>query len=254
MREVLVIGMGAGDPAFMTVEAIEALRAADVLFVLEKAAEQHDLIALREELVARFAGEQPPRTVVADDPPRARGADPAAQRAAVAAWREARSALVAGLLRHELADDEVGAFLVWGAPTLYDSVLAVLDGAEAHPDGVPFSRRVVAGISAPSALAARHGTSLTRVGRPLVVTTGRRLADEGWPAGADDVVVMLDADCAFRELPGDVHIHWGAYLGTPDELLVAGRLEAVAEEIVAVRAEARARKGWMFDTYLLRRP
>ena len=47
----------------------------------------------------------------------------------------------------------------------------------------------------------------------------RRLRDEGWPAGVDDLVVMLDADLAFRDLPGDVHIHWGAYLGTPDELL-----------------------------------
>ena len=30
-------------------------------------------------------------------------------------------------------------------------------------------------------------------------------------------------------------------------------LDEVADEIVRVRAEARAAKGWMFDTYLLRR-
>ena len=65
---------------------------------------------------------------------------------------------------------------------------------------------------------------------------------------------MLDADLAFAAMPGDVVIHWGAYLGTPDELLVAGRLEDVAGDIAELRAAARARKGWMFDTYLLRRP
>ena len=48
-------------------------------------------------------------------------------------------------------------------------------------------------------------------------------------------------------------IWWGAYLGTPDEILLSGPLAEVGPEIERVRAEARARKGWMFDTYLLRR-
>jgi precorrin-6A synthase len=74
------------------------------------------------------------------------------------------------------------------------------------------------------------------------------------PAGADDVVVMLDAQQAFAQLEGaDLEIYWGAYLGTPDEILISGRLPDVAEEIARVRTEARTRKGWMFDTYLLRR-
>ena len=48
-------------------------------------------------------------------------------------------------------------------------------------------------------------------------------------------------------------LYWGAYLGTPDEILVSGPLAEVADEVVRVRAEARERKGWMFDTYLLSR-
>ncbi len=65
---------------------------------------------------------------------------------------------------------------------------------------------------------------------------------------------MLDAGTAFTAIaePG-VHIYWGAYLGTPDELLIEGPLDQVAGEIERVRAEAKERKGWMFDTYLLRR-
>ncbi len=65
---------------------------------------------------------------------------------------------------------------------------------------------------------------------------------------------MLDAHCSFtalREEPLD--IYWGAYLGTPDEILVAGAVGDVADEIERVRAAARARKGWIMDTYLLRR-
>ncbi len=54
-------------------------------------------------------------------------------------------------------------------------------------------------------------------------------------------------------MPGDTEIFWGAYLGTPDEILVSGTVAEVGERIVAVRAEARRRKGWIMDTYLLRR-
>ena len=63
---------------------------------------------------------------------------------------------------------------------------------------------------------------------------------------------MLDFEQAFLQVEAD-WIYWGAFLGTPDEILIAGRLVEVREEIARVRAEARERKGWMFDTYLLRR-
>ena len=79
----------------------------------------------------------------------------------------------------------------------------------------------------------------------------RRLAG-GLPE--DDVVVMLDGEQAFATLDEKgVEIYWGAYLGTPDEILISGTLADVREEIANTRAEARERKGWMFDTYLLRR-
>jgi precorrin-6A synthase len=68
---------------------------------------------------------------------------------------------------------------------------------------------------------------------------------------------MLDGGTAFADLPvseaADLDIYWGAYLGTPDELLCSGPLLEVRDEIVTTRASARARKGWIMDTYLLRR-
>jgi len=96
--------------------------------------------------------------------------------------------------------------------------------------------------------------SLTQVGRPLHITTGRRLAADGFPEHSDDVVVMLDAHCSFTGADEGLHIYWGAYLGTKDEILLSGPVGEVAARIEAARSEARARKGWIMDTYLLRRP
>jgi precorrin-6A synthase len=239
MREVKVIGIGAGDPEYLTVQAIAALNAVDVFFVLEKAAEQDDLVALRREIIARFV-EGAPRVVTADDPPR--GAD-------VAAWRRARVRLLGDLLRDELAEGETGGLLVWGDPSLYDGTIDVLSDVGRD---LELALDVIPGVSAVAALAARHRITLNRVGGAVQVTTGRRLA-RGFPRDADDVVVMLDPHQAFLGLDGEFDIYWGAYLGTADEILIAGPLAEVGAEIARVRAEARTRKGWMFDTYLLRR-
>ena len=112
---------------------------------------------------------------------------------------------------------------------------------------------VIPGISSVQALAAAHKIPLNRIGESVLITTGRKLA-EGFPDNADSVVVMLDGQCAFKGVDPETEIYWGAYLGTADEILVSGRLGDVAQEIERVRREARDRKGWIMDTYLLRKP
>lgn len=253
VRTVLVIGVGVGDPDYMTVQAVEALNRIDVLFVFEKAGEPKDLIGVRREILARFVKGEPPRVASVPDPPRGRGADAEAQRAAVADWRRRRSQLVERLMADELADGEVGGFLVWGDPSLYDGTIDMLEQV-ADRAAFPFEVEVVPGISAVAALAARHRVALNRLGGAVQVTTGRRLAAGPLPE-ADDVVVMLDGgELAFKRVEGDgFEIYWGAYLGTPDEILIAGPLREVEDEIERVSEAARRRKGWMFDTYLLRR-
>jgi precorrin-6A synthase len=65
---------------------------------------------------------------------------------------------------------------------------------------------------------------------------------------------MLDARNAYIRYVGQgFDIFWGAYVGTPDEILIAGKLDDVADEIERTRAEARAANGWIMDTYLMRR-
>ncbi|CAG7658432.1 precorrin-6A synthase (deacetylating) [Actinacidiphila bryophytorum] len=253
MKQIYVIGIGAGDPEQLTLQAVRALGRADVFFLLDKGEDKSDLAHLREEILRRHASRSH-RVVVATDPDRDRSVATGAYAPAVDAWRRRRGDLYQRLIAEELADGGCGAFLVWGDPALYDSTLAILEDVHARGAG-DFDWTVIPGISSVATLAARHRTGLNQVGRPVHITTGRRLTDGGLPDGVDDVVVMLDAHQAFTALTGQgLHIYWGAYLGTPDEILLSGPLtDTLAAEIRTTRAEARARKGWIMDTYLLRR-
>ena len=251
MRTVLVIGIGAGDPDHLTVQAIKAMNRVDVFFVVDKGDAAGELTRLRHELCERFVERPGYRIVAVPDPPRDRAS--ASYRPAVEDWRQRRAELWARTLDQELNQDGCGAFLVWGDPSLYDSTIDVLQRILAEGT-LEFDHQVVPGISSVQALAASHRIALNRVGGPVHITTGRRLA-AGFPDEGDDVVVMLDAACSFEGLADqDLHIYWGAYLGTDDELLVSGKLADVAAEIRATREAARERKGWIMDTYLLRRP
>jgi len=250
MRKVFVIGIGAGNPDYVTVQAINALNQVDVFFIMDKGQEKEDLVRLRKEICQRHVKNKVYRTVEAADPPRDRTSS--AYVSAVRAWHERRADIYERLIAEELGDGECGAFLVWGDPSLYDSTLRIIDRIVARAT-VAFEYEVIPGISAIQALAARHKIALNRIGRPIHITTGRRIA-EGLPSDIDDVVVMLDADCSFKAIDNsDVDIYWGAYIGTEDEILVAGNLREHMEDIQRVRAEAKGRKGWIMDTYLLRR-
>ncbi|MBF8675770.1 precorrin-6A synthase (deacetylating) [Pseudomonas fulva] len=247
MIQVLLIGIGAGDPCQITYEAVEALRCVDVFFVMDKGPEVQDLLGLRKAILQRYLPDGSYRIVQVTDPPRVRQTSGYAE--SVDVWHRQRAAAYATLLQTELQPGQTGAFLLWGEPGLYDSTLRVMQRVRER--GVSLALKVVPGISSMQLLAARHQIALTRVGEPLIVLPGRRLVNLG---RIDNVVVMLDSCCAFTELSDPaLTIFWGAYLGTADEMLIAGPLEAVKARIVEVRASLRRRKGWMMDIYLLRR-
>ena len=249
MRKIYVIGIGAGDPDQLTLQAAKAIGRTDVFFLLDKGEAKESMIELRRRLLKGYA--RPSRRIAQGrDPERDRTPDDYA--GTIEDWRHRRSEVTEALIREHLLQDEIGAFLVWGDPSLYDSTIGILDEILARGETV-FEYEVIPGISSVSTLAARHKIGLNRVGRPFQVTTGRRLAEE-WPPNVDDVIVMLDAHQTFGTVDGkDVDIYWGAYVGTEDELLISGPLDEVADEIRRVRAEARERHGWIMDTYLLRR-
>jgi precorrin-6A synthase len=242
-RRIHVIGIGAGDPDYLTAQAVDALNDTQVFFAMDKGSNKGDLVELRRQICERFIREPGYRFVELPDPPRAKDGD---YRQAVADWHAARAQVWADAIRNELEPGGIGAFLAWGDPSLYDSTLRILDTVATHVD---IDYDVIPGITAIQALTARHRIPLNDVGEPVLVTTGRQLRDTGLSGSA---VVMLDGDCSFLQCPPETRIWWGAYLGTPDELLVSGTIGDVGAGIAELRADARARHGWIMDTYLLR--
>jgi precorrin-6A synthase len=251
VRKIYVIGIGAGDPDHLTLQAAKAIGRSDVFFFLDKGEVKDSMIELRRRILKSYA--RPGRRIAEGrDPDRDR--TPADYQGTISDWRHRRSEVTEALISEYLLEEQTGAFLVWGDPSLYDSTIAILEEILAR-GRCDFEYEVIPGISSVSALAAKHRIGLNRVGRPVQITTGRRLA-EGWPDAVDVVIVMLDAHQTFADAGlanAGIDIYWGAYVGTPDELLISGPLADVADEIRRVRAEAREKHGWIMDTYLLRR-
>jgi precorrin-6A synthase len=241
---VRVLGIGMG-PQHVTGEVAEALRGADYVLAAEKSADD-PLLDVRRAVAAAY--DVP--VVAVPDPPRERsGVDASgAYRQAVGDWHDARVAAYEAVLA---ARGGTAAMLVWGDPSLYDSSIRIVSALAAR-GVVAVDWDVLPGIGAPQLLAARHRLVLNDVGRPVHVTTGRRLQEEV-AAGLDNLVVMLNRTL---DLTGceDWSIWWGANLGGVGEELVAGRVGDVLPAVEAARERAREAAGWVMDLYLLRRP
>lgn len=247
--ELHLVGIGTGNPDHLTLAAIEALNRADLILLPRKGEDKADLADLRREICARVLRADT-QVLEFDLPVRAADGD---YLAAVAAWHDA---IAAEWLRQIASQLPTGAsrvaLLIWGDPSLYDSSLRIAARLSSHARTVQI--KVVPGITSMQALTAAHAIPLNELAAPVLVTTGRRLRERGWPVDADSVVVMLDGGCAFQVLePDGVYIWWGAYLGMPQQVLVAGSLERVAKEIVEQRTVLRNAHGWIMDVYLMRK-
>jgi precorrin-6A synthase len=253
MRTVHVVGIGAGSPGHLTLDAVEVLGAVDVVLLLAKRGAADELTDARAALAARFA---PQATVVRrQDAHRERGTtEEGHYLQTTQQWRDERLALYEELIAGEVPDGGSVALLAWGDPGIYDGTVDTVERI-AQRGNVAISWTVIPGISAPAALTAAHRVTMTRTGRPVAVTPARQVI-AGTPTERADLVVMLDGADAHGvdAAPDDATVYWGAYLGTPDEALVSGRVGDVREEILRRRAELRERKGWIMDTYLLRCP
>lgn len=234
-----LIGIGTGNPDHLTAQAAKALNAADLILIPRKGDSKADLADLRRQIVAQVLTRPIPLAEF-DYPTRDASGDYAE---GVHLWHDEIARRWAAAIPE--GTREV-ALLVWGDPSLYDSTLRIAErlGAEV---------RVVPGLTSIQVLTAAHGITLNEIGAPVLITTGRQLR-EGWPAGVDTAVIMLDGQCSFQSLdPEKFSIWWGAYVGMEEELLIAGRLSEVGARIVETRSKARAEHGWIMDIYLLRK-
>ena len=249
MIELLLIGMGTGNPEHLTLQAIDAVKRADLILVPRKGDDKSDLADVRRSICAKFLSSTD--QVVEFDLPKRDDAT-GSYLDGVSDWHDAIAATWASLIKQYRPGGGTVALLVWGDPSLYDSSMRIAERLGGF--GLEPNVTVVPGITSLQLLTAAHAIPLNTVGGAVQLTTGRRLREEGWPEGVDSVAVFLDGGCAFTVLPPDnVYIFWGAYLGMPQQICRAGLVVDVGADIVAMRAEARALHGWIMDVYLLRR-
>jgi precorrin-6A synthase len=242
-----LIGIGCGDPEQLTLAATRAINAADLILIPRKAAEKSDLADLRRTICADVLGNDRTRVVEFDLPVRDSGRDD--YRASVDDWHAAVATAWSREIKAHLGQKGRVALLIWGDPSLYDSSLRIARRIDPLP-----VIEVVPGITSVQALCAAHALPLNEIGEPFLVTTGRRLREDGWPAGVNTVVVMLDGGAAFQSLdPKGLTIWWGAYLGMRDEILMSGAVAEVGPRIATMRRDAREQHGWIMDSYILKR-
>ena len=230
--ELRLIGIGTGNPDHITLAGVRALQTAEIILIPRKGDEKRDLADLRREICARVLGDGA-RIVEFDLPERDDSGDYMAD---VNDWHDAVAAAWQAALAAQTLPPASAALLIWGDPSLYDSSLRIAARLDPQPE-----IRVIPGISALQALTAAHRIPLNEVGAPVLITTGRRLREAGWPQGVPTLAVMLDGTCAFQAIdPEGITIWWGAYLGMDREILRAGPLAEVSADIAATRKISRS--------------
>ncbi len=241
-----LIGIGTGNPDHLTLQAIRAMKAQDVILIPRKGEGKTDLADLRRAICDEVL--EGSRTTLLEFDLPVRDERTVDYRERVDDWHDAIALTWQSALKDVPEVDRV-ALLVWGDPSLYDSTLRIasrLDPAQ--------SIEVVPGITSLQALTAAHAIPINEIGAPFLVTTGRRLREGGWPEGVDTIAVMLDGGCAFQTLPSDgLHIWWGGYVGMKEQIICEGPLAEVGDRIIEMRAKARADHGWIMDIYVIRK-
>jgi precorrin-6A synthase len=245
VTHLFLVGIGTGNPEHLTLQAIKALNAADLILIPRKGETKADLAELRRTICAEVLTN--PATIAEFDLP-VRDEGIADYLARVEDWHDRIALVWAGAMARHPGARRV-ALLVWGDPSLYDSTLRIAARLSPAPQIT-----VIPGITSMQALTAAHAIPVNSLGGPFVVTTGRQLRDNGWPKGIETLVVMLDGDCSFQTVaPEGVFIWWGAYVGMAEQVILSGPLATTGAAIMARRAAERARHGWIMDIYLLRR-
>lgn len=245
-----MIGIGAGSPEFLTLQAIAELKRADVALVLQKGSRAPELLALRDQIMATHAPETP--LLAIPDPPRDRNPESdAAYQEEVRRWHAERARRLAKAIRSSTEEDGVVAFLVWGDPNLYDSTLRIIQRMQ-DQEHLEAKVKVVPGITAIQVLTSAFAIPLNRIGEAIHITTGRNL-----PVTTEkdrrNCVVMLDGGTAWQECHTQhTYMWWGAYLGTEHQVLREGYVHEIGEEVAQLKQQLRAQHGWIMDTYLLR--
>src|SRR6516165_10094637 len=125
MKKILIIGIGAGNPEYITIQAVNALNQVDVFFILDKGNDKEKLVEFRRELCRRYITGRNYRFVDTESPDWERCSPD--YRATIAGLNHDKQTLFERLIGEGMDDGECGGFLVWGDPTLYDSTIRIIE-------------------------------------------------------------------------------------------------------------------------------
>ena len=112
MKKILIIGIGAGDPDFVTMQAVKALNTVDVFFILEKGAAKDGMMELRREICRRYAKDRAYRMIEAPSP--TRDPRPADYAACVDDLNRAKQDAFEKMIADGLGEGQTGAILRLG--------------------------------------------------------------------------------------------------------------------------------------------
>src|SRR5690606_18126099 len=163
MRKIFVVGIGTGNPEHVTIQAVNALNRADVLFIPDKGEKKSELAELRREICDRFVTNPHCRRVEFEMPLRAECSE--SYRKSVDDWHAAIAEIYGRPIRGAVGLSGAGAFRVWGDPSRYDSAVRILERVSTGGDAA-FEQDARPGLTAIQALAAGHRMALDRIGDP----------------------------------------------------------------------------------------
>lgn len=239
-KKIYLIGIGPGDPKYLTVQAIERIRKLKTFLIPLKKGKKSQLTEIRKKIIEYCRSDREFRLIELDFPERKKFQP---YEDSVRQWREEKKRMLLEVIKDI---DEAG-LMIWGDPSLYDGHIDIMREIQEH---IPLEIEVIPGISSISVLAAKHKSSLNKIGGSLLITTPRGLRK--MKELTDNTVVLLDNYETFRFFKGkNLKIYWGAYLGTEDETIFSGYLDECLEQLVELRRELKNKHGWIMETYLL---
>jgi len=161
MKKIYLIGIGPGNPDYLTVKAINTMKKVDVFFLLEKRGQRgrEDLVKIRKEILEKYLDGVTYRVVTAGISERKKSGK--LYKEEVKTWRQQKAEVITELIKSKMKDGESGAFLVWGDPSLYDGYIEILEHI-LKEGAVNFEYEVIAGITSVQILAEKHKIPLFR--------------------------------------------------------------------------------------------
>ncbi len=243
LKKLYLLGIGPGDPKYLTQEAKELIERLSLFLVPQKVGAKEELTEKRTSLLKRIKGSTHYEIIYLPFPEREKGSN---YRESVKEWRLKKAQILKNALLK--IDTEEAGFLIWGDPTIYDGHIDILKIIESE---LTIEWEVIPGLSSFQVLAAKGKLSLTELSTPLSFHTPRTLRK--LKHIEHPVVVFLDNYETFNLFKKEpLQILWGAYVGTEDEVYVKGPLIDKAEEIKKARKNYKEKKGYLMEIYLLK--